>query len=257
MTTCSPVVGFTANCTFEPPVSTPTRRMQAKAELRISWYSTSDNVIAGATVIESPVCTPIASMFSIEQMITQLSALSRMTSNSYSFQPLIDVSIKTSPMGLAAKPAVTIWVNSSVVLAIPVPRPPKMYAGRMMTGNAISASTSCASANVWAIPLCGTLSPISIIARLNFSRSSAVEIASALAPINSGVPGTPAKPRSNNAIAKLSAVWPPKVGNTASGRSRSMIAASTSTVSGSMYVRSAKSGSVMMVAGLEFARITR
>jgi hypothetical protein len=45
-------------------------------------------VSAGATVIESPVCTPIGSMFSIEQMMMQLSALSRTTSISYSFQPM-------------------------------------------------------------------------------------------------------------------------------------------------------------------------
>jgi hypothetical protein len=44
-------------------------------------------VRAGATVIESPVCTPIGSIFSIEQMMMQLSALSRTTSISYSFQP--------------------------------------------------------------------------------------------------------------------------------------------------------------------------
>ena len=36
-----------------------------------------------------------------------------------------------------------------------------------------------------------------------------------------------------------------------------MIAARTAGVSGSMYVRSAKSGSVMIVAGFELARITR
>ena len=74
MITWRPVAGSRANCTFDPPVSTPTRRMQAKAALRISWYSTSLSVCAGATVIESPVCTPIGSTFSIEQMITQLSA---------------------------------------------------------------------------------------------------------------------------------------------------------------------------------------
>ena len=55
----------------------------------------------------------------------------------------------------------------------------------------------------------------------------------------------------------LRPVWPPSVGSTASGRSRSMIAASTGGVSGSMYVRSAKSGSVMIVAGFELARMTR
>jgi hypothetical protein len=48
--------------------------MQASAELRICWYSTSVSVWIGATVIESPVWTPIGSTFSIPQMITQLSA---------------------------------------------------------------------------------------------------------------------------------------------------------------------------------------
>ena len=105
MITRRPLTGSRANCTFEPPVSTPTRRMQAKAALRISWYSTSVNVCAGATVIESPVCTPIGSTFSIEQMITQLSARSRITSSSNSFHPAIDCSMRISLIGLAASPA--------------------------------------------------------------------------------------------------------------------------------------------------------
>ena len=71
MTTIRPSTGSRANCTLEPPVSMPTRRMHAKAASRIAWYSTSVSVWAGATVIESPVCTPIGSTFSIEQMITQ------------------------------------------------------------------------------------------------------------------------------------------------------------------------------------------
>ena len=58
-------------------------------------------------------------------------------------------------------------------------------------------------------------------------------------------------------MATLSPVWPPSVGSTASGNSRSMIRATTSGVSGSTYVRSAKSGSVMIVAGLELTRTTR
>ena len=53
--TKSPLVGSTANWTFEPPVSTPTLLMHAKAAFRRIWYSTSDNVWVGATVIESPV----------------------------------------------------------------------------------------------------------------------------------------------------------------------------------------------------------
>ena len=39
------------------------------------WYSLSVSVSAGAIVIESPVCTPIGSRFSIEQMMMQLSRL--------------------------------------------------------------------------------------------------------------------------------------------------------------------------------------
>ena len=104
MTTMSPFSGFSANCTLDPPVSTPTRRMQANAASRIFWYSTSESVWAGATVMESPVWTPIGSTFSIEQMITQLSAWSRMTSSSYSFQPAMLFSMRISVMGLASRP---------------------------------------------------------------------------------------------------------------------------------------------------------
>jgi hypothetical protein len=53
------------------------------------------SVIAGATVIESPVCTPIGSKFSIEQTMTTLSAQSRITSSSNSFQPSSERSMST------------------------------------------------------------------------------------------------------------------------------------------------------------------
>jgi len=70
ITTIRPVPGWTANWMFEPPVSTPTSRMTANAASRIIWYSLSVSVCCGATVIESPVCTPSGSMFSIEQTTT-------------------------------------------------------------------------------------------------------------------------------------------------------------------------------------------
>ena len=126
MTTMSPSSGLMANCTLEPPVSTPTRRMQAKAASRMSWYSMSDRVWAGATVMESPVWTPIGSRFSIEQMITQLSARSRMTSSSYSFHPLMDASMRISEMGLDSRPNFAMRSNSAGVDAMPVPLPPRM-----------------------------------------------------------------------------------------------------------------------------------
>ena len=126
MTTNSPVSGLTANWMLEPPVSTPTRRMQAKAASRSAWYSTSERVWAGATVMESPVWTPIGSRFSMVQTTTQLSARSRITSSSYSFQPAMDCSMRISLIGLAARPAAAIWRPCSGVWAMPVPVPPRM-----------------------------------------------------------------------------------------------------------------------------------
>ncbi len=79
------------------------------------WYSLSVSVSAGATVIESPVWTPIGSTFSIEQMMMQLSAWSRTTSISNSFQPSTDSSISTSCTGEARRPLPTSSSNSSLL----------------------------------------------------------------------------------------------------------------------------------------------
>src|SRR6266852_658961 len=65
ITSMRPSSGLTANCTFEPPVSTPISRSTAIAASRMIWYSLSVRVCAGATVMESPVCTPIGSTFSV------------------------------------------------------------------------------------------------------------------------------------------------------------------------------------------------
>ena len=108
ITIIRPSTGFTANWILQPPVATPTSRIIAIDRSRSFWYSTSVSVIAGATVIESPVWTPIGSTFSMLQTITTLSLLSRITSNSYSFQPIIDSSSNTSVVGLWRKPAPAI-----------------------------------------------------------------------------------------------------------------------------------------------------
>ncbi len=134
ITTTSPFVGFTANWMLEPPVSTPMRRMHANTSSRSRWYSTSVRVCAGATVIESPVCTPMASKFSMEQMTTTLSAWSRITSSSYSFHPAIDCSMRISDTGLVASPWAATFRSSSALDAKPVPLPPRMNEGRMMSG---------------------------------------------------------------------------------------------------------------------------
>src|SRR5690349_11873286 len=59
--------------------------------------------MAGATVMLSPVCTPIGSRFSIGHTMTTLSLRSRITSSSYSFHPINDRSMSTWPTGLIAK----------------------------------------------------------------------------------------------------------------------------------------------------------
>ncbi len=77
------------------------------------WYSLSVRVCAGATVMESPVWTPIGSKFSMEQTMMQLSFLSRTTSISYSFQPISDSSISSSLVGDKSRPRAQISSNSS------------------------------------------------------------------------------------------------------------------------------------------------
>ena len=78
----------------------------------------------------------------------------------------------------------------------------------------------------------GDSSPILSIASRNFSRSSALSMASASAPI-SCTPNFSSVPSRCRASAVLSAVWPPMVGSTASGRSFSMMRATISGVIGS------------------------
>ena len=72
----------------------------------------------------------------------------------------------------------------------------------------------------------------------------------------SATPRRSRSPDSASATATFSAVCPPSVGRSASGRSRSITWSTDAGVSGSMYVRSANSGSVMIVAGFEFTRLT-
>ncbi len=134
MTMRRPSAGSTANWMLQPPVSTPTRRMMSMPMSRMCWYSRSVSVSAGATVIESPVCTPTGSTFSMEQTTTVLSAVSRMSSSSYSFQPRIDSSRSTSVVGLDCRPSATMRSSSWRVCAKPEPRPPMVKEGRITSG---------------------------------------------------------------------------------------------------------------------------
>ncbi len=68
---------------------------------------------------------------------------------------------------------------------MPVPFPPRMKLGRTMIGKPMSAAISSASSSEWAKPERGTSSPMSSMAPLKRSLSSAVEMASGLAPMTS------------------------------------------------------------------------
>ena len=257
ITTISPVSRLTANCTLEPPVSTPTARMTLAAASRSAWYSRSESVMAGAQQTESPVCTPIGSRFSIEQTITTLSSLSRITSSSNSPQPSTDSSISTCEIGLSLRPRTMMASSSSGLRAKPPPWPPSVKAGRIATGSWSSPpSATRASSGVRTITERGTRRPTEAIASPKASRSSAVWIALAEAPINS-ISSSARTPACSSSIARLSAVCPPSVGSSASGRSRRSTPVTPSRSSGSRYVASAQSGSVMIVAGLELTSTVR
>ncbi len=229
----SPVAGFTANWMLEPPVSTPISRMTRMDRSRRCWYSRSVRVCAGATVMLSPVCTPIGSRFSMEQMMTTLSLRSRITSSSYSFQPSTDSSTSTWCTGEAASASRTMSSSCSRVRAMPPPAPPRVNDGRITRGSPSSSARSCTSARERAMWLRGTRMPSLVMASRNSSRSSALRMAATLAPMSS-TPWRCSAPLSCKARARLSAVCPPIVGSRASGRSLAMTASSTSGVMGSM-----------------------
>ena len=178
MTTISSVAELTANCTFEPPVSTPTARMTAIAWSRSAWYCLSVSVCWGATQTLSPVWTPIGSRFSIEHTITTLSVWSRITSSSNSPQPSTDSSSSTWPIGEAASPPPTTRRMSAAECTTPPPVPPSVNAGRTMKGSPSSCSAARASSTEWAITERGTRRPAAVIVSRKRSRSSARSMAS-------------------------------------------------------------------------------
>ncbi len=169
----------------------------------------------------------------MEQMITTLSARSRITSSSNSFQPMTDSSISTSVMGLVASPHSTASAYSDSVRAMLPPAPPRVKAGRMMAGNPVSFTSSHASSTVRAKPPRGTSRPMRPMAFWNSSRSSAILMASSFAPMSS-TPHRSSTPDSASSTVTFKAVCPPSVGSSTSGRSRRMIFSTYSAVMGSM-----------------------
>ncbi len=197
------------------------------------WYSLSVRVWAGATVIESPVCTPMGSRFSMEQTTTTLSRRSRITSSSNSFHPSIDSSIRISEIMLASSPRPAMSSNLPGSETIAPPEPPSVNEGRMMRGKPMASAMSFASLREWARPLRGTSSPMPSMASLKSFRSSAFRIAARSAPIMR-TPNLSSMPFSASWMAIFKPVCPPRVGRSASGLSASMIFSSMGTVIGSM-----------------------
>src|SRR5215211_4428131 len=120
MTAYSNDSGSSVYWMLQPP-SILSARMILSADERSIWYSLSESVCEGATTIESPVWTPIGSKFSMLQTMMQVSAESRITSYSISFQPTSDRSSSTWWIGLASSPLAQIASNSSSVAAMPPP----------------------------------------------------------------------------------------------------------------------------------------
>ncbi len=178
MTTMRPVCGWTANWMFEPPVSTPTRRMMSIEASRMAWYSLSVRVWAGATVMESPVCTPIGSKFSMEQMMTTLSLRSRITSSSNSFQPMTASSMSTSVTMLASRPVGHGADELLRVVGDAAAGAAQGEAGPDDDGEAQLGRHAARVLQGAHGPLRGTSTPISCSAERNRSRSSAQRMAS-------------------------------------------------------------------------------
>ncbi len=201
--------------------------------MRSIWYSLSPSVCDGATTMESPVCTPTGSIFSILQTVMQLPPASRITSYSISFQPAMQRSTSTSPTRLKRRPFVRISTSSLSLRAIPPPLPPSVYAGRSTTGYPMVLVKRMPSSTLWTTCDAAQGSPIFSMVSLNAWRSSALKIVSAVVPIRR-TPYFSRIPFSESSIPRFSPACPPSVGSTPSGRSFAMICSKTETVSGSI-----------------------
>jgi len=100
------------------------------------WYSRSLSVCAGATVIESPVCTPIGSKFQSSTRMIRLSARSRITSSHIPSSPAAlfnqNFMYRDRSNPRARDPAIPRIERN------PPPEPPSVNDGRSTTGKPAS-----------------------------------------------------------------------------------------------------------------------
>ena len=154
-----------------------------------------------------------------------------------------------------SSPLFAITLSSSASAAIPPPLPPRVKAGLTITGYPIFAATESASSMVFAISEGTTGCPIDSMVSLNSSLSSALSMASTGEPrsLTLYLSRTPAF---LSCMAMVRPVWPPRPARSPSGFSFAMIRSTVSAFNGSRYISSARSLSVMIVAGLEFTSTT-
>ena len=152
------------------------------------------------------------------QTVIQFPTASRITSYSISFHPAMQRSIKHCPTRLRRRPLEQISCSSSSLCAIPPPLPPRVYAGRIPTGEPISLANAIASSTCSTTILAAIGSWIFSIVSLNSKRSSARLIVCAVVPIRRTF-SCFKKPDSSNSIAIFNAACPPSVGSTLSGLS--------------------------------------
>ena len=126
-------VGSSANWTLQPPSMPSARMILQRGRAQHLVLLVGERLRLGATTMESPVWTPIGSKFSMLQMVMQVSAPSRITSYSISFQPSSERSTSTWWIGLASRPR---WHDRRAARprcsAMPPPVPPSVKAGRMI-----------------------------------------------------------------------------------------------------------------------------
>ena len=200
------------------------------------WYSLSVSVCAGATVIESPVWTPIGSRFSIEQTMMQLSLRSRTTSISNSFQPISDSSISSSlrrrgfEAALADVDELFLVVGDAAARTAHRERRPD---DRREAEHGLH--LLCLFHAEWAMPNAPSRDRSWSSPSLNFSTVfGLVDGFLGVAPIISTFVLIQHAVLGADRVRSSSAVCPPIVGSSASGRSFSMIFSTTFQVIGSM-----------------------
>ncbi len=139
------------------------------------------------------------------QIVMQVPAASRITSYSISRHPASDRSTSTWPIGETARPLLTTSTNCSSVAQSPPPVPPRVKAGLTTRGNPVASRNRRAPARESTVRESGTGSPMRWSSSLNFSRSSAVRIASREVP-RGRTPYFSRTPASSSAMARLSPV---------------------------------------------------